>query len=292
MTAFLRACSTELAAALDAGTVRAEIDLFTLILSDGTVLRWTSWDRDVPVADDLWTARGPWLECSGWEVANTMEVPTAKLTLRALNGAFLGGAHIRAQIARGLFDGASFLLTQAYMVTLGTVLGTLDVFSGRIGAIDCDGIKAEITAKGRVNDLDQYAPRNLYQVPCNHGFCDAGCGLNRVDFTTGYTIGASPTVTFLPWSSAPSNPGRYQNGWLSVTSGAASGSRRVIVKADSSGLTLGYPLQAAPSAGDTISAFEGCDKSFDSGSVQSCTVRSNTQHYRGFEFVPPPSAVV
>jgi hypothetical protein len=45
-----------------------------------------------------------------------------------------------------------------------------------------------------------------------------------------------------------------------------------------------------PIAADGFTAFEGCDKSFNSGSVQSCTSRSNTQHYRGFEFVPPPNS--
>jgi hypothetical protein len=49
------------------------------------------------------------------------------------------------------------------------------------------------------------------------------------------------------------------------------------------------PLFVVPSPGDTFSAFEGCDKSSNSGSGQSCTDCTNRQNYEGFEFVPPPN---
>ena len=77
-----------------------------------------------------------------------------------------------------------------------------------------------------------------------------------------------------------------------MTGGPASGGRRTIAAADASGLSLSYPLYGVPGPGDTFSAFQGCDKSFNSGSGQSCTARANTGNYRGFEFVPPPNASI
>ncbi len=149
---------------------------------------------------------------------------------------------------------------------------------------------ATITAKGKNNRLDQYVPRNLYQVGCNHAFCDAGCTLSRASFTSNFTVGGSPTSIFVPWASAPGTPALYIGGTLAVTSGAGAGQRRTISGANAFGVDLAYPLSVLPAAGDAFTAFEACDKSFNSGSGQSCTDRSNTQHYRGFEFIPPPNA--
>lgn len=298
MTAFLRACSDPLPAALFDGSIIGEADLVTLTLVGGTVFRWTSWDRDLDFDGHTWASKSPWVECTGWEVTNTAAVPTLNLTLRDTNAGFNGGPSLKTQINQGLLDGAELLLTQAYLVrgedAFGTlvVLDAIDLFAGDVGAIDYDGATIEMAVKGKVNRLDQYAPRNLYITSCNHAFCDAGCTLDRATFIASYTMGSSPTRTHIPWASAPSNPARYQGGTLSISTGPDSGARRNIAKADSSGLTLVYPLSAAPVTGNAFTAFEGCDKSFDSGSVQSCTARSNTQHYRGFEFVPPPTTAI
>jgi uncharacterized phage protein (TIGR02218 family) len=295
MSALLRACSPALAAALADGGPLWAADLFVFTLADGvTQYHWTSWDRDLVAEGVTYASRDPWLSCSGWSVTNTLEVTTSTITMAALNGAFNGGANLKTQIHNGLFDGASVLISEAYMTTPGDAgaLGPLPVFGGKVGAIDLTGAEASLTVNSKVNDLAQNVPRNLYQIGCNHSFCDAGCTLNRAAFTAAFAVGSSPapTSTFIPWASAPGDPVLYAGGWVAFTSGAASGSRRTVLAADSEGLTLAYPLYQAPAAGDAFTAFEGCDKTFNSGSGQSCADRGNTQHYRGFEFVPPPNS--
>ncbi len=289
----LRSCSPELAAALSGGVELWAADTFTFTLSDGvTKFYWTSWDTDLNVGGQAFSSKDPWLQRSKWNVTNTMEVPTLTVYLRALGSGFNGGAAILQQIHNGLFDGASFLLSKVYMTSPGntSALGSVDLFGGEVAGIDLNETTANISIKGKVNKLDQYAPRNMYQIGCNHAFCDAGCTLSRNSFTASFVMGASPTATFVPWASAPGTPSLYLGGSVQVTSGAAAGSWRTVLAADSSGLTLSYPLYEAPQAGDTFKAFQGCDKTFDSGSGRSCTDRSNTQNYRGFEFVPPPNS--
>ena len=294
MADYLRTCSPALALALQGGVQLWSADIFKFVLVDGvTDCFWAAWDSDLSVGGTVYSSRAPWLKRSQWNVSNRMEVPSLKVTLAALNDSFAGGANIKLQIHNGLFDGATFLLSRVFMNAPGNTaaLGAIDLFGGSVSGIDLTGIAADITIKGKVNLLDQNAPRNVFQVGCNHAFCDAGCTLGRASFTTSYTVGTSPTTSFIPWASAPANPGRYVNGTMALTGGAASGQRRNIAIADSSGLTLAYPLYVLPSAGDAFTAFEGCDKSFAaSGSVQSCTARGNTQNYRGFEFVPPPNS--
>jgi uncharacterized phage protein (TIGR02218 family) len=291
MTALLRPASSALQTALATNAVRARADLFTFTLLGGTVLNWTSWDQDLVIGGVTYSSKSPWLERTNWNVANTLEVPSLTVYLRAFNTGFDGGANIKTQVHNGLFDGAAFLLSRAFMESPPTVLDTVGLFGGEVGGINLTGSTAVITVKGKTNLLDKYAPRNLFQIGCNHGFCDPGCTLSRATYTAPFVAGASGlSSTFIPWAEAPGSPGIYQKGQLTMTSGAASGQTRTIAAASSEGLTLAYPLYETPAAGDGFSAFEGCDKTFDSGSGQSCTDRANTQHYRGYEFVPPPNS--
>lgn len=293
----LRPTTGALALALASGVELFSADFFTFTLVDGvTIYRWTSFDRDLkdPTGVNTFTSQGPYLTRTKWSVENTMTVPTLEVELNALNTAFNGGANIKLQIHNGLFDGATLLLQRAFMPTAGdtVTLGTVDLFSGEIAGIDLIGTTATLTVKGKVNKLDQYVPRNVYQIPCLHAFCDINCTLNRATFTTTFTVGASPTATFIPWSAAPGTPANYQSGTVAITTGAGAGQRRNVAFANSSGLTLSYPLYIVPAPGDSFTAFQGCDKTFNSGSGQSCTAYANTQHYRAFEFVPPPNSAV
>ena len=296
MTALLRNCTPALAAALAAGELPYSADLFTFTLIDGvTVLNWTNFDRSLSFGGVTFTTQGALLSRSAWKVSNTVEVPTLSVKASSLNAGFNGGAALQLQIHNGLFDGASFLMQRALMgADLNpNTLGTIPLFGGKVGGIDLDGLTAAITVKGGVNDLDQYVPRNLYQIPCNHAFCDAGCTLSRAAFTFPFAVGASPSTTFIPWpGSPPANYTTFQNGTFALTSGASSGSRRAITMATSGGLSLSYPLPALPAAGDTFTAFQGCDKTLNSGSSQSCTAYGNKQNIRAFPFVPQPAAAI
>jgi len=293
MSVLLRSASAALAAALAGGVPLWAADLFVFTLADGvTQYHWTNWDSELTVEDVAYASQNPWLGRTSWNVTNTLEVPTLTVKLFALNGGFNGGANLKTQIHNGLFDGASFLLSRAFMETPGApgALGSVALSGGKVGAIDLIGSQATITVKGKVNDLDQYVPRNLYQIGCNHAFCDAGCTLNRAAYTANYSVGAGASSTFIPWASAPANPGLYNSGTLVVASGSGAVQRRTIASATAQGLILSYPLYIVPAEGDQFSAFQGCDKTSASGSGQSCSDRNNLQNYRGYEFVPPPNA--
>ncbi len=288
----MRDCTPALALVLASGSVPLwSADLFTFTLQDGiTVYRWTSWDSDLTWSGNAFSSRKPWLSRGKFNVVNTMEIPTIDITLRALNDSFAGGADVKAQITNGLFDGASVLVERAFMTTPNdtATLGTILIFGGEVSTAEVIGNKATIKVKGKNNKLAMNAPRNVYQVGCIHAFCDAGCTLNRATFTTSYSVGTSPTRAFIPWAgSPPGNATNYRLGSIRMTSGPSSGQWRTVQAADATGLTLAYPLYSQPAPGDTFDAFEGCDKSLDSGSGQSCTDRANQQNWRAFPFVPP-----
>lgn len=284
----LRPCSSALAAALEGGTALWSADLFQFTLVDGvTNFFWTSFDSDLVYEGQTYASKAPWLTRSKWNVVNTMEVPSLAIELRALNQGFAGGAQIKTQLHNGLFDGATMLLSRAYMEAPGNTatLGAIALFGGVVADITITGSKVTITCKGKNNLLDQYAPRNVYQIGCSHNFCDVNCTLNAASFTTGYAAGAGATTIFVPWNgAAPSNNALYANGQITFTSGACSGQSRTIMNGDASGLNLAYPLYAVPAVGDSFSAIQGCDKT-----LATCkNTYNNLQNRRAFDFVPPP----
>lgn len=289
----LRSCSANLIAALADGRALAKANLVTFTLSDGTIYRWTAWDRDLTVSALLYSSKKPWIKIGRWGLVNTMEVPTLTVSLLALNTDFGGGGNIKSQIHNGLFDGAQMLYSRCYMPpsdpTDTSLYGTIEIFGGIVGAIDITGAGADLVCKGGSNLLDQKAPRNVYAIGCIHTFCDVNCTLNRATFTTAFAVGAAGmTTVFIPWAAAPGDPTKYLQGTLVMTSGVATGQRRTIIDADASGLTLAYPLYAVPAAGDTFTAFKGCLKTKDMCNDD----YANLQHFRGAPFIPPPNSTV
>jgi uncharacterized phage protein (TIGR02218 family) len=268
-------------------------DLFTLTLIGGSpVYRWTSTDIQISYGGFTWLAQSPNLSRSALSVRNTVEVPELKVTLSAFDTDFVGGSNIKQQIHEGALDGARLKLERLPMPAPGdTSLGppTL-MFDGRVGQVQLTSTGAVLQVKGDIVIMNQYAPRNIFQTSCQWTFCDAGCTLSEASFTFGYTVGgATPTISFVPWSGPPGFPAAYVFGKITMTSGINSGQVRMIRNADSSGITVSYPFFNVCAAGDTFQALEGCDKSLNAaGSIQSCQSYSNTAHFRGFPYVPPP----
>jgi len=268
-------------------------ELFTFNLADGTTVhRWTSWPSDMIFGGHTFIGRGQKLQRTKWNVVNTMEVPELTVRLLSLNDDFNGGPSIKRQIRNGLFRGATFLLQDLYMPQPvdRTLWGTMDMFGGVIAGVTIEGAEVTITVRGKNNLLDQYAPRAIYQAGCFNGFCDANCKLLKATFTASYVVGSSPTASFIPWASAPGAPELYIGGQVTMTSGNATGQTADIVAADSSGLTLEYPLYDLPAAADTFDAIEGCNyQELSTGDGRSCADRGNTQNFFGFRNIPPPT---
>ena len=298
MSALLRTASGPLAALLATGNFPKlyAADLFVFTLADGTIYRWTNWVRNLVYAGNTYQSMNPWLTRSKWSISNRMAVPSLTVKLNSYNTGVGGtGTNLKTQIHNGLFDGASFSMSRAFMLTPDdtSFFGAVEIFGGMVSSITLNGTTAEFTVKGKINQLDQNFPRNIYQAGCNHAFCDAGCTLNRASYTSSHTVGASPTSIFIPWNGAP--PVNYANflfGTVTLTSGLGAGQKRTVAVADNTGLTLAYPFYIVPAAGDGFTAFEGCSKAFNDGSGQDCTARSNTQHWRAFDQVPPPTQAV
>lgn len=279
-------------------------DLFTITLLSGTIFRWTDFDQDIALvgfsATYHFLAQGPCLQRTQLGVKKTVEVPELVIKLSALDTDFVGGLNIKTQLHNGYFDGATVFLDRCFMalplptpVTATGVIGGgsgLDpvggLFAGRMSQAKITAVGAELTVKGANVLMNQYVPRNAYQVPCIHTFCDPGCTLLAATFTSANSAAAGSTNRVLQWGTVPGNPSNYRFGKIAMTGGAASGQIRTIKSASAAGIVLQYPLYNTPAPGDTFNAMKGCSKGFNDGSGQDCTTYANTQNYRGFEFTP------
>jgi len=302
----MRAVPSGISNLLAAKVPFAKADLFTITLLNGTIYRWTDLDQTVILlgfgaTTYTFLAQGPCLQRTTLGVKNTVEVPELVIKLSALDTDFVGGLNIKTQLHNGYFDGASVFLDRTFLAlpiggnpikaSLGVIGGnTVDptggLFAGRMSQAKITAVGAELTVKGANVLMNQSVPRNSYQVPCLHTFCDAGCTLAAATFTSANTAAAGSTVRIVKWGSVPGTPSNYTFGKLTMTSGAASGQVRTIKSATAAGIVLQYPLYNTPAPGDTYNVMKGCSKGLNDGSGQDCTTYANTQNFRGYPFTP------
>jgi uncharacterized phage protein (TIGR02218 family) len=275
-------------------------ELFNITLASGAFYKWTSFDRTLKQAGGTWlSARdgAPLITRNRFGVKNTVEVPELELRLGCGDNLALYG-NLKQQIHNGLFDGATVEMDRVFMPTPGdTQFGWVVLFAGRLSGVVVDSEGITITSKGHNVLMNQQAPRNLYQTNCLHTFCDAGCTLSETNYTfTGRTCSPGSSANGIVWTvPAGFTASQFTLGNVTMTSGAANGQIRTVKLAAGVSMVFTYPLYNAPASGDTFSILMGCDRQLASCQTRkqaNGTAIDNSQHYRGFPFVPPAELAV
>ncbi len=273
----------------------ADAFVFTLAPS-GAVLCYTNSDAGFAFTDvnsNHYTALANSVRVDGlkYKAAIGVDTDQQQVTAAALaTDTITGGGAFLEAIRQGAFDGAAVRRYRVFFtgaVSTAGVVGTVLLFQGRFGTVDQVG---RTTAKFTVNSdmilLDKDMPRNVYQPTCLHTLYDSGCTLSKATFGTGGTAGSGSTATTIKWAGASAN---FQQGTITFTSGVNDGVTATVgsVVAGTS-LTLLYPLDQAPAAGDTFTVYFGCDHT-----LATCTSKfANQANFRGFPYVPPPQMAI
>lgn len=194
-------------------------------------------------------------------------------------------------IANGILDGALIQRKRVFFDGWTTMnyQGDVILFQGRVADIHEIGrTHAEITVDSDLTLLDLQMPRNLFSPQCVHVLYDSGCKLTRSAYTAEGTVGlsstgASSTQTVI--YASLTNQANYQQGAIYFLSGANAGATRTVSFANSTQLTLAYPLNNPVSSiapFDTFSISQGCDHT-----MNTCLNKfNNEKHFRGFPFIP------
>lgn len=259
-------------------------DLYTITLNSGLVLRFADYDIDIVTGGNTYLATGPGFKRGKTRIVIGLEVDTLDVEIYPKISDTVAGLSMLAAAVAGVFDGAYLQLDRAYITGNTTVVGTLNMFSGRFADIDASrggGIKVRVNSD--VAALNISMPRNLYSAACSHALFDAGCKLARS--ATNNTVTGATTTTIS--NTLAQAAGYFDRGYLVFTSGALNGTRRTVKSYSSNSVTIFNPLPAAPSAGDTFAIYPGCDKA-----MATCSSKfSNLVNFKGFPFIPQPETV-
>ncbi len=231
-----------------------------------------------------------------WKIG--LDVDSWQVIASASPQASIGNQPWLAALRAGALDGAIVAVDRAFIDTRAglleapaslTPLGVVNVFTGRVAEVDLGRSNAVISVNSHLELLNQNVPRNLYQAGCRWALFSVGCGLSAASFAVNGTVAAPPAPNSNLLSvilSAPGGSGTYALGRIVMTSGANEGFARSIRSwgpASPATLTLMTPLPFAVAAGDTFTAYPGCDKQ-----ENTCIAFGNLANFGGMPFIPAP----
>lgn len=289
MRAYTNIGGHDLPTFLFTNTEIVEINLFTITLVNGTIMRRaTRMNRSITVLGVTFLPGNPSFSCG--QIVDTIgtQVSNLEFTIIAQPTDLIGGIPVLQAAAQGYFDGAQIKVQRLFMDSSYTQIGIITRWLGELGDIKSIGRTMVVfDAKAMTQRLNQKTPKNLIQPGCLHTLYDAGCKLSKAAFAVGGIVQAGSTINKLITNLV--NPNDYFDlGTMTFLSGTNVNLSYSVKLYTGGVLLLNRPLLLVPSAGDTFNAFPGCDK------LQStCDIKfSNLPNFKGFPFVPPPETAL
>jgi len=284
-------------------------DLYTITLATGVVLRLAAGDSDWAYGGNTWSHSGPFIEhpdrkpTAHWKLGLDVDTWQFSVIPRSVdpitNAAYpdaIGSTPWLAAARAGALDGAIVQVDRAYLAAwpaypralILAPTGVVNIFTGRVAAIDVDRATVEITVNSHLELLDQSMPRNLYQAGCSRVLFDAGCSLIASSYAASLTVGSGSTQSLIVATSGlPGGSGTYALGRILFTSGRNSGFSRSVRSMTQVTTTLQLaliaPMPFAVTAGDAFTAWPGCDKK-----MATCTTWGNIANFGGEPYIPSP----
>jgi uncharacterized phage protein (TIGR02218 family) len=259
---------------------------------------FTDLDWDVQYNSITWKSAGLRIDGLRRKTAVGLSVDEQSVKIYALPTDTLFGANFIEAAEEGLLDGCLITRYRAvWAVNTGNLLtdsgqspvAVFTMFTGYASAIEKGGAtRIEMKVKSPLVKLEVNMPRNYYQPGCLWTLFDTGCTLDKTLFAVNGTVFTATIFQVLPVGgiAVPEGPdalANYAQGRILFTSGVNNGLLTLIDQNDATHLNLAYPLETAPSPGDTFTFYPGCSKSFNT-----CDVKFNNKaNFRGFDKVPP-----
>lgn len=285
----MRVASEKLIALLDANQfVMAELYTITTIQND--IYRYTNYDFDLIVADELYHSDGPIISRDGITLSLGVEVDNLSVTIDVTDEETFESLRIVQAFHNGQMDGARFKLERIFMdasTPTDTSAGTIKLFEGRIIEPDFDRNTIHASVASDLDELNVQMPRNLYQPSCSNTLFDHACGLNRENYALETVIAAGSTASRI-LCDIHQPQGWFTQGVIEFLEGGNKGLKRTIRLHELDVLLLTLPLLENPEVGQRIKVYPGCDKR-----LETCQNRfNNFSRFRGAPFIPIPETSV
>lgn len=256
-----------------AGELATLATLIKITRTDGTVMGFTSFDRDVTVSGVTYRADGAF---SASALQNRNALSTDNLEVVGL----LDSAYISADdLDAGKYDHAR---VDVYLCNWADLTqGVMQLRRGWLGEIKRAGGKYEAELRG-LHDLLQRTVGQKYSPECRHTLGDANCTVNLAAHTATGSVTSVTSGQQFTDSARSEAAGTFNYGLLSWTSGANSGLGMEVKDFSGGAYTLWLPMPHAIAVGDAYSVYRGCDKRL-------ATCRSsfaNAVNFGGFPYLP------
>lgn len=291
-------------------------EAFTFRLRDGTVLYWTDAQKNftVPpcdgsvalqtyVANDVLVSGLKFRISNGCAISSgdpqtSLEVDEQSVTLTPNANpdvpSVINGMPFMQAVKWGALRGTTVQWDSWFGARSPTFtpVGGMKMFYGLASSLGKQSrTQVALKVKSGIVLLNQEMPRNRYQGNCQYNVYDAGCGADPATFAVHAVVGASPSQTFIPWTSATA---QFSQGKVFIESGPNTNVTRTILRADNTGLWLAYPLPYLPIAGDLFVAYPGCNRQDPLANpvTSGCVFFGRQAAFRATPKVPPANYAV
>lgn len=274
-----------------ATTLRAwPVDLFTITLSGGAVLRWTGADVPVQVPGGYGFDLGPPIDSGNVKFNRGLSVDGASVVIYPRAADTIGGISMISFAKRNGFDGSTFLLERGYSATPGgELIGTYIRFKGRFSQVkEVTDTEIDIEVASWTELLNVNMPADVYTPACRNVLGDGRCGIDLETYAVSGLVQSVTSASSFDTNLAAAT-GYFDLGKIRFTSGALSGLKKTIKTFTVGGLVqtiIGFPQ--APAVGDSFVAYPGCNLT-----MATCSGRfNNLIHFRGTPFIPESTTAV
>lgn len=275
---------------LNSGAPFRPVNLITLTLQSGVVLRYTDHDVDLTVS---WLgAYSHALVFKRSDITRQLGVQVDTLTLEVMPAAtdLIGSTPWLVAAQAGALDFAAVQLDVGIIdLASGALQGTFTWFVGDVGSLgDISAANVKLNCKSFTARLDIQMPRNLVQPGCLNTLFSEPCGLVETAWRSSGTVASVAADQCSFGSGLAQAAGYFDGGRLTITSGPnANVVRRIKSFAAGGGVTLFAPLVWPLTVGTTFVVSPGCPKT-----ASVCASRfGNVVNFRGLPYVPTPETV-
>ncbi len=260
-------------------------DCYTFTLKTGLIITYTNADVPIALNGYSYLANSILVDGLQFKCAAGLDVDQQQITINAKPTDTVGGVPFLEALRNGVFDGCEVQRERAFLTSWSAApAGSVILFKGRVGAIDSVGRStAKVTVNSDLVLLQINMPRNLYSPQCVHVLYDSGCGLVKSAFGSTGTVGSGSTASTINWSGVSSN---FTQGTILFSTGVNAGVSANIKSAESGVVALSAALPNVPATGDAFTIYQGCAHTLSNCQSQF----GNQSNFRGFPFVPPPTA--
>jgi len=286
-----------------------DVDLYTITMMGGGVLRYAAADFTVSDGVHTWRSDGVMIgkdtaPQGHWKTG--LDVDTWQVTMipRPLESGvaqdFIGTVGWLEAVTNGALDGAELEVSRAFYAAPPTqpipptgaplVGARVVIFAGLIMEVDSTHMMAHLTAKDYRVVLERQIPPHLYQASCRFTLFDPGCGLSAAAFAVNRTVASATKTVIIPTViTPPAGSGTFRLGRVVFTSGKNNAFQRMVQDWNSvtGAMTMVSPWPYQPQVGDTFQGFPGCDKT-----QVACALFGNSINFGGAPFVPAAETAV